>query len=277
MDDFSSQVSQKRLPLKQILIVIGAIVIAGTLIWLTVYWLGRDDRAQERLNEAQTITNAVESARDACSTALNSEKCEAQRISSSARSGGVAQLCETLDGSKRDACLFGVARETKDVELCQKIVDALVLQTCSDNISQKLALEADDAALCRDIIDEEKRSRCEQTLTPVDTTTVFYQTVEEGKRKRDPSVCAVLSDDELDGCLDFVGPADLDLDGLSADEETLAGSSDASQDTDQDGLGDFDEVRVYLTNPSKADTDGDGFKDGQEVSSGYNPSGKGRL
>lgn len=36
-------------------------------------------------------------------------------------------------------------------------------------------------------------------------------------------------------------------------------------DTDQDGLFDDDETDVYGTNPNKADTDGDGRDDGQEV------------
>ena len=36
-------------------------------------------------------------------------------------------------------------------------------------------------------------------------------------------------------------------------------------DTDQDGLFNDDETNVYGTNPNKADSDGDGRDDGQEV------------
>ncbi|MFO0705055.1 MAG: hypothetical protein U0517_03805 [Candidatus Andersenbacteria bacterium] len=45
------------------------------------------------------------------------------------------------------------------------------------------------------------------------------------------------------------------------------------QDKDKDGLSDLEE-RLYHTNPESADTDGDGFKDGQEVENGYDPASK---
>ncbi|MFA6474648.1 MAG: hypothetical protein WCV88_00420 [Patescibacteria group bacterium] len=47
-------------------------------------------------------------------------------------------------------------------------------------------------------------------------------------------------------------------------------------DTDKDGLRDIDEKR-YGTDPLKADTDGDGFTDKEEIDNGYNPNGPGRL
>ncbi len=43
-------------------------------------------------------------------------------------------------------------------------------------------------------------------------------------------------------------------------------------DTDHDGLFDWDEVKVYLTNPQAVDSDGDGIKDGQENNLGLNPA-----
>jgi hypothetical protein len=42
-------------------------------------------------------------------------------------------------------------------------------------------------------------------------------------------------------------------------------------DRDSDGLFDADETNVYGTNPDKADTDGDGADDGQEVFDGTDP------
>ena len=42
------------------------------------------------------------------------------------------------------------------------------------------------------------------------------------------------------------------------------------QDADQDGLTN-EEEQLYGTDPQKADTDGDGYSDGAEVRSGYNP------
>lgn len=46
----------------------------------------------------------------------------------------------------------------------------------------------------------------------------------------------------------------------------------SSLDTDQDGLTDVEEA-LYITDPKKSDTDGDGYLDGQEVQNLYNPSG----
>ena len=48
-------------------------------------------------------------------------------------------------------------------------------------------------------------------------------------------------------------------------------------DTDGDGLKDGEEIFKYHTNPLNPDTDGDGYSDGQEVKGGYNPLGAGKL
>lgn len=46
---------------------------------------------------------------------------------------------------------------------------------------------------------------------------------------------------------------------------------DASKDSDNDGVSDFDEENVYKTDPLNPDTDGDGFTDGIEVVRGFDP------
>jgi len=43
-------------------------------------------------------------------------------------------------------------------------------------------------------------------------------------------------------------------------------------DSDNDGISDYDEVNIYNTNPFSADTDNDGFTDGAEILSGFNPN-----
>lgn len=70
---------------------------------------------------------------------------------------------------------------------------------------------------------------------------------------------------------------DSDGDGLTNAEELDAGTLSNNPDSDNDGLGDREEVEVYETDPREADTDSDGFLDGQEVAGGYNPNGDGRL
>lgn len=70
---------------------------------------------------------------------------------------------------------------------------------------------------------------------------------------------------------------DFDGDGLSDDEEKTLGTNPQKSDTDNDGLFDREEVKVYQTDPRNPDTDGDGNPDGVEVKSGYNPNGAGKL
>ncbi len=61
------------------------------------------------------------------------------------------------------------------------------------------------------------------------------------------------------------GPKDSDADGLTDDEEMQLGTDPHHVDTDKDGLGDYDEVKVHKTNPLNPDTDFDALKDGPEV------------
>lgn len=67
-------------------------------------------------------------------------------------------------------------------------------------------------------------------------------------------------------------PADVDYDGLSDFQESELGTDPKKPDTDDDGLFDRDEVKVYKTDPLNPDTDADGYPDGSEVASGYDPT-----
>ena len=74
-----------------------------------------------------------------------------------------------------------------------------------------------------------------------------------------------------------ISETDKDLDGLTDAEEKKYGTDPAKADTDGDGILDKDEIAIYRSNPLKADTDGDGVKDGAEVRRGLNPNGAGKL
>lgn len=50
----------------------------------------------------------------------------------------------------------------------------------------------------------------------------------------------------------------------------------ASEDSDKDGVSNYDEVVIYNTNPFEADTDKDGFIDSAEILSGFNPTDSNR-
>ena len=77
--------------------------------------------------------------------------------------------------------------------------------------------------------------------------------------------------------LDLTASLDSDSDGLTNIEEQALGTNLNVADTDGDGLSDYEEVKIYHTDPLNPDTDGDGFSDGMEVKSGYNPLGAGKI
>jgi hypothetical protein len=64
---------------------------------------------------------------------------------------------------------------------------------------------------------------------------------------------------------------DHDEDGLSDYYEYLFEADPNDTDSDNDGLGDGDEVNAYLTDPTLDDTDGDGYADGDEIFYGSSP------
>ena len=70
---------------------------------------------------------------------------------------------------------------------------------------------------------------------------------------------------------------DSDKDGLPDCREAELGTDPHKADTDGDGLSDGDEVLKYGTNPLNPDTDVDGYPDGVEVRGGYNPRGAGKC
>jgi hypothetical protein len=53
-------------------------------------------------------------------------------------------------------------------------------------------------------------------------------------------------------------------------QENSSSGKNVFLDSDQDGLSDAEE-QVYSTDPHNPDTDGDGYSDGAEIASGYNP------
>ena len=76
--------------------------------------------------------------------------------------------------------------------------------------------------------------------------------------------------------------SDTDGDGYLDGQEVASGYSPRSErkarleatDSDHDGLNDAEEIAVYHTDLLKPDTDGDGYSDGKEVLSGYDPLAK---
>lgn len=61
---------------------------------------------------------------------------------------------------------------------------------------------------------------------------------------------------------------DKDHDGVDSETEKTYGSSEATDDTDADGITDYEELFVWFTDPTMADTDGNGTPDAKDILSG---------
>ena len=123
----------------------------------------------------------------------------------------------------------------------------------------------------------------ETTITPTETTetSAFASSTSEITETVSipeiPGVNVPLDTATQTDIIVVVPPVDSDSDGLTDDEEALAGTNINIIDTDTDGLSDYEEIKIYQTNPLSADSDGDGYLDGAEVAGGYNPNGPGKL
>ena len=82
----------------------------------------------------------------------------------------------------------------------------------------------------------------------------------------------VIEDLDGDGFEDAHDP-DIDGDGLSNEDEALAGTDPRIEDSDEDELSDGEEIALK-TNPLSEDSDQDGLTDGTEIGIGTNPLAK---
>lgn len=64
---------------------------------------------------------------------------------------------------------------------------------------------------------------------------------------------------------------DEDGDGLDEEKERDFGSSDFKEDTDNDGISDYEEILYWFSDPADPDSDNDGISDGREIRNGINP------
>ena len=75
----------------------------------------------------------------------------------------------------------------------------------------------------------------------------------------------------VNGLSDIEPDDDYDNDGLTNIEEYKYGTDPTCDDSDDDGLSDYDEIFTWITNPNYWDTDDDSMSDGTEVACGLDP------
>jgi hypothetical protein len=282
--------AEGRLSRRTIMIVAGAAALAlAAVVVAALIVRARRDVGIDVQNLAR-VESQLEQTLEGCAQAADPEACRQRKVQLAANATGAVSVCAHLDGADRDACVWEVARQRGDPEACAGIIDAVRAATCADGLFARLAVADSDASLCTKISSESSANACALAVAGPTTAANCAESGESAEAcealsayelaaaSMDPARCRQLADEEYaNRCLERVGSGDLDHDGLSADAEEAYGTSDASVDSDADGLSDADEVNVYGTDPSNPDTDGDGYPDGSEVENGYDPNGPGHL
>jgi hypothetical protein len=148
--------------------------------------------------------------------------------------------------------------------LCNNI-SGTTKDKCNDYAYHKLAYKNKDVSACAKILDKNLSKGCADSIDPITAENCDQRNQEESycnmlkviadaSKKQDLSLCSVLDEAGQDQCNEMVSMDDPDFDGLKTSAE-----------------------EVYGSDPRNADTDGDGYNDGDEVNAGYNPAGEGRL
>lgn len=259
--DFNDGTSTFKMSSKQLAIIVGGIVIAVVILFFAVRLI-RNGSVQSSLvqDERATIEKTCENSED-------KSGCVKKLSGQAAAQTGQVELCDGLETEEYDGCVWEAADKKGDAELCEKIVDSGNKQLCADTIYLTLALESANPAVCDKIIDEEKKTGCKRVAEgPVTAENCLsrgekeaycsmLQVALEANQKQDPRICNKLTGDDVLSCKERVEIDDPDFDGLTTLQET----------------------ETYKSNPEKSDTDDDGYKDGDEVTAGYNPNGQGKL
>lgn len=174
---------------------------------------------------------------------IGKEKKVNECINDIAVQSGKKDYCEKISGDdtlKKD-CLNAIDYMTiswgNDANLCNNLSDSVYVENCFQEYFVKL----DSTVKCDLIKDETRKQQCANIVNKR-LATVFNQ----------PKACDLISDLKLkEDCKISISviPKDSDKDGLSDEIELSFGTNPFKADTDGDGVNDYDEINKYHTNP----------------------------
>lgn len=209
-----------------------------------------------KVDQANTIiTNAVAS----CAAEKDPKACEDQARADAARMTGQASVCSGLDDGPLMDCITLIAMDDADPSLCS-VLSGSDETTCVDAATLRKAKKDGDYGLCADIQNEEKKVACQTQLVKVviENNECQKYGISEATCDYPAALAAVVASGDPSGCNQFEG------------SESGCEDMFSSLDQDRDGLSLLEEYKLG-TSDTKADTDGDGYTDSQEVASGHDP------
>ncbi|NCD01037.1 hypothetical protein EOL94_03020 [bacterium] len=184
--------------------------------------------------------------------------------------GDVEKCLEMENSDGAIFCIQKIAREKKDISLCDKL-SGNDKDKCQGKIIRDLSIEDDDIVKCLDIVLDNDRNGCINIILENNGYEIDLCKNLEGE---DKNYCIdtvqYIKAIEANDCSGIVNSA-IKAECESALSFFSEEDNNKSVDSDGDGLIDIDEVNVYGTDPLNPDSDGDGYNDGQEVRNGYDP------
>lgn len=234
--------------------------------------------------QAQMQSDTQAAIDDCRRNAQDVDRCLQSIATRLAQQNGNSAYCKDLSGDEFDSCMTLAALAARDQTLCKQVKDDTLQTSCVDAIiSVSRSSQSLDA--CKELSDSSLQASCRQDvmlqaaingncsipdMSP--DLCAAGSVIHDARDARNPALCDSISEAYYDTCVEIAGVIpDIDLDGITADEEERLGTSDQNSDSDGDGLTDKEEVSQYGTDPAKADTDGDGFSDGVEIQNGFDP------
>lgn len=209
------------------------IVAGGIIIAAGILWLviAKIQPPTSNSEKKQAGLFSGTATTDECGASKNKDLCKLQLTKNKAVQTQDAKACASLPDDAKDDCLWGVANAKKDASVCDGLNNKDYAAQCADGVVRDTAIEKKDLGMCDKIKAEDAKQACQQTIQGPITS---ENCVARGK---EIAFCDMLKID----------------------------------DSDFDGLSTADEINIYHTDPRKVDTDGDGYKDGDEVKSGHDP------
>jgi hypothetical protein len=265
-NDYPTTQEAKNIPWKPLLIGGGGFVVFVLIVVIVfrVFISGPSTTRDQLLFDQ--MSDAAQDIQQNCDSSDESENCARINLTDLAQKTGLIAACDDLEDKEKDNCIWLAARESLNPDDCAHIQDVESSNECHDGIWQKLASSSKDMSLCEEMYDDEKALGCKRLLAGPPTVENceeleytqdecnFFIVSQEASEKNDGDICMSLDEGLVSSCLEMVVVDDADADGLSREEEVL-----------------------YGTDAHNPDSDGDGYSDGDEVESGYNPNGEGSL
>ncbi len=268
----------KKIPWKPIGIVGGSVLVALLVIVGIVLFVRSRQSAELDQQRMERTLSQVERLLESCDQKEDPEACREQRLREAAQGTALLEVCEMIEDTKaQNDCIWRLAREQNTIQACDAISEPELVQACRDNLTY-LAVKKDPLnQSCESIVSQRLKSQCERMVLDKRIETEGCESVYDAEYCQNYELLQrAISQDDYALC-ERISDSNLYSECLLVVENPIASAPAEPVDTDDDGLSDQDEITIWGTDPSNPDTDGDGFLDGQEVESGYNPLGEGAL